>query len=244
MSIAFVKLPGLPSERVLALVEPVLRAHRVDGVELVWRSDRHGWLLELTIEHPDAKIPGQGITVDLCSEISRDLSAALDVTDLIGPRYRLEVGSPGVERALYRPEDYRRFAGQPAKVKLKRPYGRPAEEDTTADSPTTTGAPVAADAGSTRDAEAPVAESRPTPAATEEVRTPWTGQRVLRGVLGGVAEDGCVVLETDQGTLSLELGSVESARLVFDWQAAVRGGGRSKGSPDNGHKARGAKRSK
>jgi ribosome maturation factor RimP len=241
MSIAFVKLPGLSSERVLSLVEPVLRAHRVEGVELVWRSDRHGWLLELTIEHPDAKIPGQGITVDLCSEISRDLSAALDVTDLIGPRYRLEVGSPGVERALYRAEDYRRFSGQPAKIKLKRPFGAPPEPEADA-------APESPVAGSE---ETPPAEGSPAEAPSltdaipkEGAKTPWDGQRVLRGTLAGVAEDGRVVLETDQGTLSLELSSVESARLVFDWQAAVRGGGRPKGSPDSGNKARGAKRSK
>ncbi len=118
MSIAFIKLPGLNSEKIVSLVEPVLRAHRVEGVELVWRSDQHGWLLELTIERPEAKITGQGITVDLCSEISRDISAALDLAEAIGPSYRLEVGSPGVERSLYRLEDYQRFAGQGAKLKL------------------------------------------------------------------------------------------------------------------------------
>jgi len=67
----------------------------------VWRTDRSGWLLEVTVERPDSTIPGAGVTVDLCSEISRDLSAALDVADVIQQRYRLEVGSPGLERALY-----------------------------------------------------------------------------------------------------------------------------------------------
>lgn len=218
MSIAFVKLPGLPSERILALVEPVLRAHRVEGVELMWRSDRQGWLLELTIEQPEATVTGTGITVDLCSEISRDLSAALDVSDLIGPRYRLEVGSPGVERALYRLDDYRRFRGQGVKVRLERPLGAPAE-----------------------------AGGQEHPAATgqqEASASPWAGQRVLRGVLGGVDDLGRVVLETDRGTLSLELGSIESARLVFDWQAAVRGGGRPRRPAESRHKARGVKRSK
>ncbi len=225
MSIAFVKLSGLSSERVLALVEPVLRAHRVEGVELVWRSDRHGWLLELTIERPDAKIPGEGITVDLCSEISRDLSAALDVSDLIGPRYRLEVGSPGVERALYRSEDYQRFQGLGARIKLKRPYGAP-EEEIDSSGETDPGA---------SDGSAVAPEAAP--------KTPWTGQRVLRGTLGGLDEGGRVILETEQGTLSLDLGSVDSARLLFDWQAAVRGGGRPR-STGGGRKPRGVKRSK
>jgi ribosome maturation factor RimP len=121
MNVAKDKLPGLDRERVLAIVEPVLRAHRVDGVELVWRTDRGGWLLELTIERPEARRPGDGITIDLCTDISRDLSAALDVADVIPQRYRLEVGSPGVERALYSARDYERFAGQLARLKLREP---------------------------------------------------------------------------------------------------------------------------
>jgi ribosome maturation factor RimP len=61
--------------------------------------------------------------VDLCGEISRDLSAALDVADVIRPRYRLEVGSPGLDRALYSRSDYERFAGQSARLKLAQPIG-------------------------------------------------------------------------------------------------------------------------
>ena len=118
---AYERLQGLDRERVLAVVEPVLRAHGVEGVELVWRTDRAGWVLELTVERPGTTEPGAGVTIDLCSEISRDLSAALDVADVIEPRYSLQVGSPGLERALYRPSDYRRFAGQKAKLKLREP---------------------------------------------------------------------------------------------------------------------------
>jgi ribosome maturation factor RimP len=121
MVVAFSKLHGLDADRVLAIVEPVLRAHGVEGVELIWRTDRGGWLLELTVEKPESRIPGMGITVELCSEISRDLSAALDVADVIPQRYRLEVGSPGLDRTLYAARDYARFAGQLARIKLKQP---------------------------------------------------------------------------------------------------------------------------
>jgi ribosome maturation factor RimP len=121
MTIAHEKLPGLDRERVLAAVTPILAAHRVDGVELVFKTDRGGWVLELTIEKSGERMPGAGITVDLCGEISRELSAALDVADCIPHRYRLEVGSPGVERALYSSSDYARFAGQAAKIKLRQP---------------------------------------------------------------------------------------------------------------------------
>ncbi len=121
MTIAHEKLPGLDRERVLAAVTPILAAHRVDAVELVFKTDRSGWVLELTLEKTGERMPGAGITLELCSDISREVSAALDVADCIPHRYRLEVGSPGVERSLYNLSDYERFAGQAAKVKLKQP---------------------------------------------------------------------------------------------------------------------------
>ncbi len=117
--VAHEKLEGLDRERVLGVVEPVLRAHGVEGVELLWRTDRGGWVLELTIERPESRRPGDGVSLELCTDISRDLSAALDVTDVIPHRYRLEVGSPGLERALYQARDYERFAGQLARLKLR-----------------------------------------------------------------------------------------------------------------------------
>lgn len=122
MHVAHEKLAGLDRERVLAAVEPVLSAHGVDAVELVWRTDRSGWILELTVERPGSRVPGQGITLDLCSDISRDLSLALDVKDVIPHRYRLEVGSPGVERALYGANDFARFSGKLARIKLREPH--------------------------------------------------------------------------------------------------------------------------
>jgi ribosome maturation factor RimP len=72
----------------------------------------------LTIEKPGTKRTVDGITIDLCNEISRKLSLAFDEAEAISGDYRLEVGSPGVERQLYLKEDYQRFAGQELKVKL------------------------------------------------------------------------------------------------------------------------------
>jgi ribosome maturation factor RimP len=118
MNVAHERLHGLDRDSIVAAVEPILNAHGVDAVELVWRTDRGEPVLELTIERPESRVPGAGITVELCSEISRDLSAALDVADVIPGHYRLEVGSPGLDRALYVAHDYERFAGQLAKLKL------------------------------------------------------------------------------------------------------------------------------
>jgi ribosome maturation factor RimP len=121
MRIAHEKLTGLDSERIVATLGPVLDAHHVDCVELVWRSDRGERVLEVTVEQPGSTEPGAGVTLELCADISRDLSAALDVADCIAQRYRLEVGSPGLERQLYGVEDFRRFSGRSARLKLHEP---------------------------------------------------------------------------------------------------------------------------
>ena len=119
MQISFQKLDGLDSTQLLALVEPVLRAHGLDGVELVWGTKQGKQVLSLTVERQGSTSPGHGVTLDLCAEVSRDLSAALDVADVIAGKYDLEVGSPGVERRLYQAQDYARFAGHIAKLKLR-----------------------------------------------------------------------------------------------------------------------------
>ncbi len=121
MTFSFTKLAGIPAERLLAVVEPVLTAHGLEGVELVWKTDNRGWVLYLTIERPGTSQTGAGVTLDDCSELSRDISAALDVDDIIPAAYRLEVGTPGVERRLYNTADFTRFAGQTVKVKLQKP---------------------------------------------------------------------------------------------------------------------------
>ena len=60
------------------------------------------------------------MTVDDCADISRTVSALLDVADPFSGRYTLEVTSPGLDRPLLRPTDYARFAGDEAKIELCR----------------------------------------------------------------------------------------------------------------------------
>lgn len=104
-----------------AAVLPILRAHGVDMVDLAFKTEQGSWVLRVTIEMPDASEPGGGLTLDVLSEVSRDLSSALDVSELIPQRYNLEVSSPGLDRPLRSPAEYRRFAGKLAKVYLSRP---------------------------------------------------------------------------------------------------------------------------
>ncbi len=58
------------------------------------------------------------MTVDDCADISRAVSALLDVEDPIAGSYVLEVSSPGLDRPLVKFEDFERFAGHQAKLEL------------------------------------------------------------------------------------------------------------------------------
>src|SRR5437773_11488495 len=61
------------------------------------------------------------MTVEDCADISRSISALIDVEDPIAGAYLLEVSSPGIDRPLVRPEDYDRFAGFEARIELGEP---------------------------------------------------------------------------------------------------------------------------
>ena len=93
MRIAHEKLAGLDRDKIVAALEPVISIHGVDCVELVWKTDRGEALLEVTVERPETRDPGAGVTLDLISEISRDLSAALDAADCIDRSYRPSAGA-------------------------------------------------------------------------------------------------------------------------------------------------------
>jgi len=64
--------------------------------------------------------PG-GVTHDDCADVSLHIGTVLDVEDFIHSAYTLEVSSPGLERGLYKPADYERFAGSHAKIRARMP---------------------------------------------------------------------------------------------------------------------------
>ena len=63
----------------------------------------------------------EGVTLADCEHVSRQVSALLDVLDFGTGRYVLEVSSPGLDRQLYKPADYERFAGRLARVTFEDP---------------------------------------------------------------------------------------------------------------------------
>ena len=59
-----------------------------------------------------------GVSLDDCAAISHQLSAILDVEDPIQQVYDLEISSPGIDRPLFKLDDYERFSGCLAKIKM------------------------------------------------------------------------------------------------------------------------------
>jgi len=110
----FLRETGLAGA-IVELVEPVL----IDmGFRLVRLSitGREGQTVQIMAERPDGTI-----TIDECEQISRQVSAVLDVHDVISAAYRLEISSPGIDRPLVRLQDFEDWAGYEAKVELSQP---------------------------------------------------------------------------------------------------------------------------
>jgi ribosome maturation factor RimP len=85
-------------------------------VDLRHVGTRQRPILQVRVDRLDSR-PGQGITADDCAGISRSLERFLESSAMVGPRYVLEVSSPGIDRPLRWPEHWRRFVGQRARVR-------------------------------------------------------------------------------------------------------------------------------
>lgn len=100
------------------LAEPHVRGAGLELVELEWSREQGGWVLRVFIDRPwQGEAEHEPVTFEDCERASRDLSAALDVADLIPHAYRLEVSSPGIDRPLRRVEHFRRFVGHKVKIR-------------------------------------------------------------------------------------------------------------------------------
>ncbi|MEZ5490375.1 MAG: ribosome maturation factor RimP [Gammaproteobacteria bacterium] len=104
------------SERQIAdLLEPTITALGLElwGVEHISQG-RHS-VLRIYIDNPD------GISIEDCERVSRQVSAVLDVEDPIAGEYNLEVSSPGADRRLFSLEQFNLYVGNEVSVRLRTP---------------------------------------------------------------------------------------------------------------------------
>ncbi len=106
------------SMRIQTLEEPIQEVVNGLGFEL-WGLEflpqgRHS-LLRVYIENE------KGVTVDDCATVSHQISTLLDVENVISDKYMLEVSSPGLDRFLFKPEQYVHYCGETLQLSLKTP---------------------------------------------------------------------------------------------------------------------------
>ena len=106
--------------KVAAVVEPVVTGQGYELVDLEFKNELGAWILRVFIDNPRAD---GGVGLDDCATVSRELSAVLDVDDVIPMHYSLEVSSPGLNRPLRKESDFARFVGKKAKIRTRHPVG-------------------------------------------------------------------------------------------------------------------------
>lgn len=96
-----------------ALIEPVVDAMGFElwGVDHISQGKHSRLLIYIDQE--------SGVSVDDCADVSRQISAVLDVEDPIAGQFRLEVSSPGMDRPLFTLGQFERYAGHVVSVKLR-----------------------------------------------------------------------------------------------------------------------------
>jgi ribosome maturation factor RimP len=114
--------PVIDRARLIGAIDPIARGHGAEVVDVEFKSEASGWVLRVYVEklgsaEKKATTQEAAVDLDLCSNVAKEVSPALDVMDIIPHRYHLEVSSPGIERPLRGEKDFVRFAGQKAKIR-------------------------------------------------------------------------------------------------------------------------------
>jgi ribosome maturation factor RimP len=102
-------------ERIREAAERVAHTEGMEIWDVEWKIGKDR-ILRVYIDKP------AGVSHADCQAVSEQLSVILDVEELVpGPRYTLEISSPGMDRKIFLPEHYQRFVGRMAKIWLHQP---------------------------------------------------------------------------------------------------------------------------
>ena len=103
--------------RLEELIRPLVESQGGDLVELQYGMPKRGrGILRLFVDRPG------GISIEELARINRMVGGLLEVHDVIPGSYTLEVSSPGLTRALKKPEDYQRYAGRLVRITTRAPW--------------------------------------------------------------------------------------------------------------------------
>ena len=105
-------------EQIETLITPSLTSMGFELVQVKMLEGRSGQTLQIMAERADGSM-----SLDDCALVSRQVSAVLDVENVIEAAYRLEVSSPGIDRPLVKLGDYAAYVGHTAKIETVLPIG-------------------------------------------------------------------------------------------------------------------------
>jgi len=102
------------TELLQEIIEPIVQSFELELWGLQYLPQGNHATLRIYIDS------AQGVNVEDCARVSRQVSAVLDVEDPISSRYSLEVSSPGLDRVMFKFEQYEKYIGSKINVKLNR----------------------------------------------------------------------------------------------------------------------------
>ena len=114
-------------QRLITIIEPVLEAAGFELVDVRFLLEQGGWVLRVQVDIPlhqitdVSEVPSDRVDLEDCENLSRELSAVLDVEDPIPQAYQLEISSPGIDRPLRTAAHFSHFVGSEAKIQLAVP---------------------------------------------------------------------------------------------------------------------------
>lgn len=97
------------------LLEPAIERMGYELCDLEVKLGGRDGVLRIFIDRPE------GVVLEDCEAVSRQVSAMLDVEDPLPGRYTLEVSSPGLDRRLSKPAHFQRYLGEDVRIKLRLP---------------------------------------------------------------------------------------------------------------------------
>lgn len=105
--------------KLVNIIQPLVEDLGFEFVGLEESRNPKNPLLRIYIDSPP-----EGVHVDDCAEVSREVAALLDVEDPIRGHYILEVSSPGLDRPLFTPAQFHQFIGEQVNISLFAPVSR------------------------------------------------------------------------------------------------------------------------
>ena len=103
-------------EEVERIVEPIVADEGIGLVDVDLKKQNRELVLTIYLDRV-----GGNVDLDTIAALSEEIGRHLDVAGLIDASYRLEIASPGLERVLRKPREFRWFEGRKLELKLKHP---------------------------------------------------------------------------------------------------------------------------